>query len=73
MTVIVPPETDKTGIDNLLGNLKKSVKDDMNKITPNEGFCYGVSKFSTTDKNYAEILKRADEQLYFFKTRDCEK
>ncbi len=71
--ILICPDTDKTGMDILLGNVKKSVKDDMDKITPNAGFCYGVAEFSMTDKNYSEILKRADEQLYFFKTRDCDK
>ncbi|MCG8637905.1 MAG: GGDEF domain-containing protein [Desulfobacterales bacterium] len=66
--ILICPDTDKAGMEILLDNVKHSVKKDMDKITPNGGFCYGIAEFSVTDRNYDEILKRADKELYAIKT-----
>ncbi len=65
--ILVCPDTDKNGIENLLNKIKMSAKADMDKITSNSGFCFGISEFSIKDGDYATVIKRADDSLYLFK------
>jgi len=68
--ILICPDTDKNGVDTLLNNLKISVEADMDKITSNLGFCFGVSEFSIKDENYSTVIKRADDSLYISKKID---
>ena len=70
--ILICPDTDKTGIGTLLNNLKILVKADMDKITSNSDFYFGVSEFSIKDENYLTIIKRADGSLYISKKCDCQ-
>lgn len=65
--VLVCPDTDQNGAENLLAQLKDSVKMELDKIVTNLGFSCGVSEFLKTDVHYSEVLKRADHNLYLSK------
>ncbi len=68
--ILICPDTGKNGIQALLSKIENDILADMDRITPNSGFSFGISDYSPGDKNYLAILKRADEKLYLAKKAD---
>ncbi|MCG8618555.1 MAG: GGDEF domain-containing protein [Desulfobacterales bacterium] len=69
--LLICPNTQARGVYILVNDLVEMVRAEMDQVTPNSGFSYGVSEFADTDKTHFDIIKRADLQLYVSKASHC--
>lgn len=61
--LLICPFTDKRGTEILFENLQEKVQEAMNRVIPNQGFCFGLSTWQGNE-DAAELLLQADQELY---------
>lgn len=62
--MLLCPNTNLFESEKLISGIKQAVAEEMNKTVEYFGFCYGISRFEESDKNYQDIVKRADDGMY---------
>lgn len=62
--LLICKNSTKTAVVRVMARIYKLVKAAMDKVAPNDGFSYGIGEVSKADTKTAEIIRRADADMY---------